>query len=251
MVKMMHLAAQYLATAGISFLEKKEDDSHSNLGFDTVKGCLETWPLNDYGCKIALDYAQFSLHWSINDTSRKTLYLDGKSHREIVKWIKEVTKTLGASKTYSYRLHYELPYGKMTDDFVFSKPPQDDLDKMLGYRKIAQIALESVVDKMALSTTIRVWPHHFDTGGYEIMGTSNPIGVGFGMAIPDSVINDFYLYTSGYKGHDGIDTSTFDAITYGDWMNEGFKGAVLPMKTVDEEKAITFFNESIRNYRKL
>ncbi|MBU2904045.1 hypothetical protein KO529_04545 [Arenibacter algicola] len=245
MENMMHLAAQYLATAGISFLEKKKDDSHTNLGFDANTGYLETWPLNDNGFKIALDYVQFSLHWISNDTTRMTIYLDGKSHREIVKWIKEVTKTLGASKTYSYKLHYELPYGKMTDDFVFSKPLQDDLDKMLGYRKIAQRALESVVNKMMLSTTIRVWPHHFDTGGYEIIGTSNPIGVGFGMAIPDSIIDDFYLYTSGYKGHESIDTSEFDAITYGDWMNEDFKGAVLPMKNVDEAMAITFFNESI------
>ena len=249
MVKMIHLAAQYLATAGISFLDKKDDDSHTNLGFDAKNGYLETWPLNEGGCKIALDYAQFSLHWSTNENKRKTLHLNGKSHREIVKWIKEVTKTLGPSKTYSYKLHYELPYGKMTNDFVFSKPPQDDLYKMLSYRKIAQQALESVVDKMALSTTIRVWPHHFDTGGYVTINPDKNIGVGFGLAIPDTMIDDFYLYTSGYKGHDGIDTSKFDALTNGKWMNDGFKGAVLPMKNVNEAKATTFFNESIRKYR--
>lgn len=247
----MHLAAQYLATAGISFLEKKDDDSHSNLGFDAEKGYLETWPLNENGCKIALDYAEFALHWLPGDTTRTTLHLDGKSHGDIVKWMGEVTIALGRTKPYYYALHYELPYGKMTDDFVFSKPPQDELDKMLGYRKIAQLALESVVDKMALSTTIRVWPHHFDTGGYEMISTGNATGVGFGMAIPDTLIDDFYLYTSGYKGHDGIDTGAFDPITYGDWMNEGFKGAVLPMKNVDEAKAVTFFNESIGKYRTL
>ena len=180
-----------------------------------------------------------------------TLHLDGKSHGDIVKWMDEVTTALGRKKAYTYELHYELPYGKMTDGFVFSKPPQDELDKMLDYRKIAQLALESVVEKMALSTTIRIWPHHFDSGGYETIDTGNPIGVGFGMAIPDSMIDDFYLYTSGYKDHEGIDTSEFDAITYGNWMNEGLKGAVLPMKNVDEAKAITFFNESIVKYRTL
>ena len=251
MVKMIHLAAQYLATAGISFLEKKEDDSHSNLGFDTKNGYLETWPLNDNGCKIALGYKQFSLHWLTNNTTRMTLHLNGKSHADIVQWMDEVTTALGRTDPYSYALHYELPYGTMTDDFTFIKPPQEELSKMLEYRKIAQLALENVVRKMALSTTIRVWPHHFDTGGYEMISTGNATGVGFGMAIPDTMIDDFYLYTSGYKNHDGIDTSTFDAITYGSWMNEGFKGAVLPMKNVDEAKAITFFNESIRKYRTL
>ena len=247
----MHLAAQYLATAGISFLEKKGDDSHTNLGFDAKKGYMETWPLNKNGCKIALDYTKFALEWLPGDTTRMTLHLDGKSHSDIVKWMGEVTTALGRTKPYSYALHYELPYGKMTDDFVFSKPPQDELDKMLSYRKIAQLALESVVDKMALSTTIRIWPHHFDTGGYEMMKETKQIGVGFGMAIPDSMIDDFYLYTSGYKGHDGIDTSEFDAITYGEWVNEGFKGAVLPMKNVIEAQAVTFFNESIGKYRTL
>ena len=251
MVKMMHLAAQYLATAGISFLEKKEDDSHSNLGFDSKEGYLETWPLNDSGCKIALDYAQFSLHWLTNETTRMTLHLDGKSHGDIVQWMEQVTTALGRTEPYSYALHYELPYGKMTDDFTFIKPPQEELRKMLEYRKIAQLALENVVHKMALSTTIRVWPHHFDTGGYEIINKAKQIGIGFGMAIPDTIIDEFYLYTSGYKDHDGIDPIQFDTLTYGEWKNVGFKGAVLPMKNVDEAKAITFFNESIRKYRTL
>ena len=30
----MYLAAQYLAAAGISFVEKKDDDSHTNLSYD-------------------------------------------------------------------------------------------------------------------------------------------------------------------------------------------------------------------------
>ncbi len=251
MEKMMHLATQYLAAAGISFLDKKDDDSHTNLGFDAEKGYLETWPINENGCKIALDYSQFSLHWVMNDMPRMTLKLDGKSHGEIVKWMNEVTTALGRTQTYTYNLHYEMPYGKMTDDFVFSKPPQRELDKMLAYRRIAQYAMENVVDKMKLSTTIRVWPHHFDTGGYVTMDPAKNIGVGFGLAIPDTMIDDFYLYTSGYEGHDGIDTSKFDTITYGEWRNDGFKGAVLSMKNVDEAKAIAFFNESIGKYRTL
>jgi hypothetical protein len=248
MEKMIHLAAQYLATAGFSFLEKKEDDSHTNLGFDANTGYLETWPLNENGCKIALDYMQFSLHWISNDTTRLTIYLDGKSHADIVQWVDQVTTALGRTEPYSYKLHYELPYDKITNDFTFLKPPQEELERSLNYRRIAQNALENIVNNMKFSTTIRVWPHHFDTGGYEIINKGKQISVGFGLAIPDMLINDFYLYTSGYKDNDGIDTSAFDRITYGDWMNEGFKGAVLPMKNVDQAEAITFFNESIVQY---
>ena len=38
----MHLTAQYLAAAGISFVAKKDDDSHTNVGFSIEKTCIET-----------------------------------------------------------------------------------------------------------------------------------------------------------------------------------------------------------------
>lgn len=251
MEKMIHLAAQYLATAGISFLEKKEDDSHTNLGFNAKKGYLETWPLDGNGHKIALDYSQFAIHLVKNNTNGPTLNLHGKTHGQIVQWLEEVTTTLATTKKYIYDLHYELPYGKITDDFAFLKPSQQDLNKWSTYRRIAHYAMENVVDKMKLSTPIRVWPHHFDSGGYTTINSSKPIGVGFGMAIPDYMVNDFYLYTAGYEELEGINTSKFEMLTYGSWMNSGFKGAVLPMKKVDEAKAVTFFKESISKYNGL
>jgi hypothetical protein len=49
MEKMMYLLAQYLAAAGISFLEKKDDDSHSNLGFSIENSSMYSRPLNENG----------------------------------------------------------------------------------------------------------------------------------------------------------------------------------------------------------
>lgn len=58
---MMHLAAQYLAAAGISFVEKKADYSHTNLGWSIDKQRLETHPLSEKGDVLALNYNTFSL----------------------------------------------------------------------------------------------------------------------------------------------------------------------------------------------
>ena len=41
----MHIAAQYLAAAGISILEKQPDDSHTNVGFSVEDRTLFTRPL--------------------------------------------------------------------------------------------------------------------------------------------------------------------------------------------------------------
>ena len=251
MTNQVHIAAQYLATAGINFLAKKDDDSHSNVGFNSEKGYLETWSLNDKGNKLALDYAAFSLHWLANDEKDQSISLDGKTHQEVVQWISNVTAVLEKKAPYTYQLHYDLPYAKITDHFVFQKPAQEELKGLLEFRIIAQNALESIVKELNLDTDIRIWPHHFDTGGFVVLDTSKNISVGFGMAIPDTIIDDFYLYTSGYKDHGSIDTATFEKLSFGTWKNDSFKGGVSPMKDMNESKAFTFFKEAISLYKTL
>jgi hypothetical protein len=251
MTNQIHIAAQYLATAGINFLDKKADDSHTNLGFNTKKGDLETWPLNDNGYKIALDYKTFSLFWLRNEEQLGVIFLDGKTHKEIVTWIQNVTEVLERNTPYSYALHYDLPYENITDNFTFTKPAQEELNKLVKLRTIAQNSLEAVVKELHLKTDIRIWPHHFDSGGFIALDKPENVSIGFGMAIPDTLVDDFYLYTSGYNGHDGINTASFKKLSLGNWKNEGFKGAVNPMKGLDEEKATAFFKETILTYKAL
>ena len=71
-----HLAAQYLAAAGISFLTKKPDDSHTNLGFISDSGEIETHPLSEDNDKLFLNYNTFSLEWKSNSVNT-VFKLDG------------------------------------------------------------------------------------------------------------------------------------------------------------------------------
>jgi len=108
MEKMIHLAAQYLATAGIKFFGKKANDSHyPNLGSMANTGYLETWPLNENGC--------LNLHWIIcnfpyivaNDTTRLD-YIPSMENRmlNIVQWVDSSQLTaLGRTE----HLFYKLP----------------------------------------------------------------------------------------------------------------------------------------------
>ena len=108
MEKQMHLAAQYLAAAGISFLEKESDDSHTNLGFNTENGCLSTHTLSDNGDVLCLDYEKFALEWKSNKGTT-TFELDGAMHAEVLNWLRDTSKAL-LNKTYQYEFHYDLPY---------------------------------------------------------------------------------------------------------------------------------------------
>lgn len=248
MKKQMHIAAQYLAAAGISFLDKKEDDSHTNLGFNTETGCLETHFLSENKDQLLLSYKDFSLLWKSN-TDSTSFKLDGMSHKEIMKWLNEISHTF-LNKTYTYKLHYDLPYG-IDNSFMFKLNNPSKLKDLMHLRMLTQLSLEKIIENHHLNSDIRVWPHHFDTGIYAQIPDSN-ISVGLGLAIPDSVCDEHYLYASGYNASGQLlDVSNFGKLNNGYWSTQGFNGGVFPASTIVRHEAINFFTETIHHYKNL
>ncbi|MBU2997260.1 hypothetical protein KO500_12500 [Cellulophaga baltica] len=244
MKEQMHLAAQYLAAAGISFLDKKEDDSHTNLGFYDKKGCLETHYLSENKDQLLLDYNSFSLEW-ISKSGSITFSLNGATHAKILVWLKETSMTF-LNKPYVYQFHYELPY-EITDDYTFKLTDAKELAYLMHLRTLAQKSLKKITKENNLEATVRVWPHHFDTGIYTAVPNSN-ITIGLGLAIPDTVCDMHYFYNSGYDENGQINPSKFKALTKGYWSLQDFLGGVLPAKKVKKNEAVTFFNEAIKSY---
>lgn len=246
MEKMMHLAAQYLAAAGISFLEKEADDSHTNLSFVAESGQLQTHALSKSGDILSLDYKKFTLDWSSNK-SRTSFRLDGATHRQILEWLQEISERF-LKKKYVYAFHYDLPY-EIDDAFIFKLLDARRLQELMHLRILTQLSLEKVLEDNALESTIRVWPHHFDTGAYSNLGDGSNISIGLGLAIPDSLIKEHYLYISGYENGNALDTSNFPSLSNGEWKKSGFKGAILPASTCVESEAVQFFQEAIDTYK--
>ncbi len=240
----MHLAAQYLAAAGISFLPKKDDDGHTNLGWSIEKQHMETHPLSSNGDVLSLNYKSFSLIWNSNNGSAK-LPLDGKTHAEILKWLQDTSQAF-LNKAYTYDFHYDLPY---TIDASFTYHfEESEIARLANLRNLAQSSLVDTLKVTGLESDVRIWPHHFDSGAYA--SVNDDIAVGFGLAIPDKVVDEHYFYISGYKGDDSIATDSFDKLSLGKWKNNGFIGAVLPATKINEEQAIRFFTEAINTYKK-
>ena len=242
MVKTFHIAAQYLATVSISFLDKKDDDSHTNLGWKD--GALHTHPLSEDGCILSLDYTSFSLIWRNDLGYTKSISLDGKKHSEIVHWIRQTSLKAKYRSVYEYKLHYDLPYEKITSDYIHKKPASEEIQQLIAQRNIAQQALEEALKGRDIS--IRIWPHHFDSGSFFI--ANNEVGIGLGMAIPDNMINDFYLYVSGYKGHDGIEIPSSLEIKKGNYYNDRWKGIALAVSGISVDEATEFYQQSIKHY---
>ena len=246
MIQQLHLASQYLATAGISFLDKKEDDSHTNLGFSIEKKRLETWPLNASGVSLCLDYENFSLKWSSQEN--QSLTLDGKTHEGVVEWIGNTSKDLGLRGSYGFDLHYQLPY-TMDSNFKFELTNSNQVQELIQLRTLAQLAIASFLKKENLTSDIRIWPHHFDTGAFTALDDGSGKSIGLGMAIPDTLVNDLYFYISGYRGHNTLNTWAFKTLSNGKWVNDGFKGAILPASNTTQKTVVQFFQEALGNYK--
>ncbi len=242
----MHRAAQYLATAAISFLEKKDDDSHTNLGWNTEIPGLETHPLTHDGQMLALNYASFSLEWRQDGKARHTFPLEGSTHAEAINWVSKTSKEQGLVKEYSYSLHYELPYEAITDGYRYTLEDREQLDRLVQIRSQVNNALFAALQQNGLQSDVRIWPHHFDSGGFAM--ANDILGIGLGMAVPDTMINDFYLYVSGYHGHNFVDTAAFGPLQNGTVYSEGWKGIALAVHDLDETQMVSFFNEAISRY---
>lgn len=242
----IHLAVQYLAAAGISFLDKKEDDSHTNLGYSKDLGQIYTRPLNDKGDRMLLDLNDFSLKWS-SDNLQEEIKLNGRTHKEVLKWIGNITEKVGLKNAFKYQFHYELPY-EIKDDYIFSVS-SEIMARERHLRSITHNILGGILDAHGLKSEIRIWPHHFDSGAFAQLPGSNGVSIGLGLAIPDSISDGYYFYLSGYHGHDTVNTQSFGPLTNGYWSEKDFNGAILDAEGIAQDVAIKFFDEAISAYR--
>ena len=243
MIETLHIAAQYLATAAISFIEKKDDDSHTNLGWKNHSLVTHAFPNGD---ALRLNYKTYALEWQHNNGAIDSWPLDEKTHQQTLAWLTSKAASSEMANAYSYNLHYDLPYPKIVGDTVFKLNSQEEIDKLMAQRDLAQASLETVLKSGDYQSSIRIWPHHFDTGAF--VTTNAGLGIGLGMAIPDTLINDFYLYVSAYKGHDAVELPSDTTIGLGRYYNNSWKGFALPVSRLSEQEAISFFSEAMACY---
>lgn len=240
----IHFISQYLATTGKSFLEHRSDDSHTNIGFNIKTQSFETWALNSMGLKLLFDLSNFQLKWATGES----LDLNGKTHGQVVHWLRTFSLEVELGQPYSFALHYDLPFA-WNDDFTFQMDDVNEMNRLIGLRILANNALGIFLNTEKLQSDIRIWPHHFDTGAFVVLEDGSGKSVGMGMAIPDSLVNDHYFYIGGYQGHYSMDTSSFGELTIGEWRNEGFKGAVLPASSINTDEAVHFLRQAFEQIR--
>jgi len=246
--KHLHQLTQTLAKFGRSFATTQKDDSHTNLGFDFLgKRIWSKWAeLNkdNYILNFNLNTQRFNL-LNTNYQNLASFNTIGKTQENVENDIEEfLAEHLKVEQTdFLKPMHFEIP------EYNFKNKPIQTWDKAsvhqwINYRHQANLASRLLLNHLNLETEIRIWPHHFDTGIY--VEPNHKMGIGFGLAMADTMIDEAYYYYSvyGLNGHK-IDYSSVEPLSVGRWItNENWNGAVLPLSEIDSTNINLFLQET-------
>lgn len=246
--KHIHQRSQTLAKFGRSFTKPQNDDSHTNLGLDYLgQKIWSTWAKlhqEAYILNFNLSNQHFNLH-NNNYQNLASFNTIGKTQEDVENDIAEfMEKHLKAEQTdFMKPMHFEIPAYDFRNAFI-QKWDKASVSQWLNYRHQANVACRLLLDHLHLETRIRIWPHHFDTGIY--VEPNDKLGIGFGLAMADAMVNDAYYYYSvyGLNGHK-IDYSSVEPLSNGRWITgKNWNGAVLPLSDIYAANTNLFLQET-------
>ncbi|MFT6981459.1 MAG: hypothetical protein ACJAUD_000222 [Crocinitomicaceae bacterium] len=247
-IEQIHLIAQYLSAAGICFLDKKEDDSHTNLGWDAENKRLATHPFGTGNHQVGLNLASLKLEWLNNGEATSTIDFQSTTHSEILNWFKMQVEKHSIGAAYQYDFHYELPYPSISENDTFIIDPTNSL-KFAEELSTAQTSFETFLSENDLKSPIRVWPHHFDLGIYTQLDSSGSVFLAAGLAVADTLVDGLYYYAAGYKDGEEIVTESFSGLDKGDWRSN-WNGATLASEGISVEVSKHFLNQTRETFIK-
>ena len=230
----IHWMCQVITKTNRSFVPKKKDDSHTNLYYDVLGNRITGRWIDTINGKLllTLNLSTLQFEWLGSSYLKiKSFNTIGKKIDEIEKEIEAYLPELGLSPLgFTDKLHFDIPEYNFTNDDI--QPINDYGIKLWKhYRHLANHACELFTGHLQITAETRIWPHHFDTGIY--VTTENGMGLGFGLAMQDSLMDVPYFYLSGYPAKGSLTYDNLPSLTKGKWIiSEGWKGAVLPLSVL-------------------
>ncbi len=252
----LHQLSQTIAKANRTFVLPKEDDSHTNLFFDPVS-CRIYGRWMDTGrgrLIVALNLVNSQFEW-LNDTRevQQSVSMEGKTQMQIELEINDKLPSLGLNPSgFLAEMHYEIPKYEFVNQ-VYSELPVVSVKEWVKWRSLANQAGHLVTGNLQAPAEVRIWPHHFDTGIYATPNKNT--GIGFGLAMQDTLVGAPYFYCTGYdlNGND-LTYSEMPDLTFGHWVVGGsWNGAVLSLSDLTDNELLkirVFIDESVNWFLK-
>lgn len=229
----LHLLCQTLAKLNRSFVPARDDDSHTNLYFDELDSRITGhWIETSQGALLcSLNLGTYSFEWQNEAKEVVHSYaVEGKGTDALEAEIESDLNAMGLERAaFRAPLHFDIPIYDFREDPI-KRPSKGHLKNWMQVRAFANQASQLVLGHAQVETSIRIWPHHFDTGIYFQL--SNKTGIGFGFAMQDASSEVPYFYIAAYPDQGKISYSEVPELNEGCWTIDetGFTGAILPMK---------------------
>lgn len=232
----LHLLCQILGKANRTYVPEKNDESHTNLYFDPFGNrILGRWIQHiTGGVLFTLDLASLSI--DVYNASRKKILSVasiGKTMEKIETELEALLPELALDpEGFRTPMPHEIP------EYPFSQQAQKALDKEAlnqwkYFRKLANQSCYDFLGYAQAKSEVRIWPEHFDTGiFFEYAGRT---GIGFGLAMNDSLVGEPYFYMAGYPKNESISYHKLPESSHWKWeLGENWKGVVLPLSVIEK-----------------
>lgn len=252
----IHQLSQVLAKFNRSFLPARDDDSHTNLGFDALGERL-------LGRPAAMGSPTVTLLPSLELSDSVFRFYDapstplfevsfvGKTYAQTEQKIAEELATRFGVDTDAFTapLHFEIPAHPAAQG-AFEGWNAEGIESWKRLRGKAAHFSRLIMDNLQSESDIRIWPHHFDTGIY--VEPTDRVGLGFGLAMKDDMAGEAYFYLAGYgiNGHE-LDYSSAPQhdIGAGRWITgPNWNGAVLTIDQADDAALAAYIRKALEWY---
>lgn len=246
----LHSLAQLIALTGTNALPNQADDRQANLGWNPDRQWLEGRPFTGHGqlLRLVIDLPTFSLQFvNADDELIAQFRVEHKTPTDALNWWQTHMAAWEIATTKP--VNYALKPPPVPSGDLYNRPA--GLTDWANWRTKANQQLTRLNEFSGLTSDIRIWPHHFDTGVYYAFPdeTGNEqAAIWAGYAIADAVCSEPYFYISGYSRPRPIDFTKATPLPIGDWLvRPDWQGACLPVSSVtssESHEITSFFQQS-------
>jgi len=254
-----HHAVQLIAMVGKYLVPQQADDSNTNMHYSKERDLLVGNKLIN-GAYVALHLPDLKLLLvDENFACKNEISIVGKTKSQVFKELKEILKNCGINVTnFIHKMHYNLPAHGLDKGQTFKITNPEALIEHTFYRSNAEIILCDIASNYNSASSVRVWPHHFDSGSYIPLeyNSRNEItkSISIGWAIPDEMVNEPYYYLSYWTENHTLDFNNLPSPDTGEWVTSGWKGGILKLSDILNEITLkaqydlvkTFFHSGIK-----
>ncbi len=254
-----HYASQIVSGVARTLLEKRDDDSHTNLGWVEESAALAGRRVEgERPFAAALDVASLSIRLvdgrgqTVTDIPLGGRTLDEGYERLAAAIAEYRGEALEAGFT---PLHYEMPADPIGEGAPFAAGGLEALETLSGWFSFADRLLNEQRERNDGASTVRCWPHHFDIATSIDLGDGKSIGVGWSPG--DGSYPEPYFYVSPWPYPDSA--ALPEAPAGGRWHTAGFTSLILTGSALvgssaddaQEQRAREFLADAVGMCRRL